>query len=98
MTLTLVPKRGLTTRNTHVKYKTSITYRSKVMANVKSFLLTNRQKGKQTDKAKTIFPDASAVEGGRIHKLEGHVGPVSLHWLIHKIPTCQTYQYLANWF
>ena len=32
MTLTLKPKKGNTTRNTHVKYD-SITYHSKVMAN-----------------------------------------------------------------
>ena len=29
------------------------------------------------------------------NKQEGHDGPVSLHWLIHKIPSYQTLQYLG---
>ena len=28
-------------------------------------------------------------------KLEGHDGPVSLHWLIREIPSYQTLQYLG---
>ena len=39
--LTLVPQKGLTTRNTHVKYERSITHHSKVMANVKVLLVKN---------------------------------------------------------
>ena len=31
-------------------------------------------------------------------KQEGHDGPVSLHWLIHKIPSYKTLQYLGKWF
>ena len=34
MTLTLVPEKGLTSRKTYVKYESSITYYSKVLANV----------------------------------------------------------------
>ena len=30
------------------------------------------------------------------HGQEGHDGPVSLHWLIHKIPSYQTLQYLKH--
>ena len=48
MALALVPQKGLTTRNTHVKYESS-----KVMANVKVFC-------SQTDMANTIYaPDLS---------------------------------------
>ena len=49
MTLILVAKIGLTTRNIHVEYELSfITYNSKVMANVKVFC-------RQTDKTKITF-------------------------------------------
>ena len=30
-----------------------------------------------------------------IKQQEGHDGPVSLHWLIHEIPSNQTLQYLG---
>ena len=30
-------RKGLTTKNTHVKYESSVTYHSNVMANVKDF-------------------------------------------------------------
>ena len=33
--MTVVPQKGPTTSNTHMKYESSITYDSKVMANVK---------------------------------------------------------------
>ena len=37
---------------------------------------------------------------GRKHcgkrKQEGHDGPVSIHWLIHKIPSYQTLHYLGT--
>ena len=33
-----------------------------------------------------------------IFRTTGQDGPVSLHWLICKIPIRQTEQYLGNWF
>ena len=70
MTLTLVPKKGLTTRHTHVKYESSITYHSKLMANLKNVcrqtvIHTNRQ-GQlysyiQTDKAKLYSPNLCKI-------------------------------------
>ena len=42
---------GLTTRNAYVKYKNSITYRLKVMANVKFFCgQTDKRTDRQTDR------------------------------------------------
>ena len=38
MTLTLLHRKGLTFRNTHVKYERDIINHSKVMANVKGFM------------------------------------------------------------
>ena len=46
-------RKGLGTRNTHVNYESSITYHSKVMANVKDFC---RHIEKQTDRVKTVSP------------------------------------------
>ena len=48
MTLTLVLKKGFTSRNIYVKYERFTTYHSKTMVNVKVFA------EKQTDRPKTI--------------------------------------------
>ena len=50
-------RKSLTTRNTHVKYESSITCHSKFMANVYFFVdkETDKQTEKWTAKAKTIM-------------------------------------------
>ena len=41
----------------------------------------------------SVFDWVQKIVGKR--KQEGHDGPVSLHWLIHKIPSYQALQYLG---
>ena len=48
--MTLVPKKGLNTRNTHVKYENYISYHSKVMAEVMLKLIADKRTNRQTEK------------------------------------------------
>ena len=48
-----------------------------------------------TNMSKAIYPHF--IEGGHNDvRQEGHDGPVSLHWLICKMPSYQTLQYLGT--
>ena len=55
MTLILVPKEGLTTRNNCLKYESSITYHSKVTANVKVLCRRPDKQTNQTERGKNLF-------------------------------------------
>ena len=58
-TLNLVTRKGLTTRNTHMKYESSTNYHSKVMEYVNVFC-------RQTNKAKTVCPYLSMQEAYKV--------------------------------
>ena len=63
MALTLVRQKGLTTRNTHMKYESCTTDHSKVIANIKVILQTHSlRQNRQRDRAKTKCP--RFIDGG----------------------------------
>ena len=67
------------------------------MASAKIFTLEKAKfllSGKELTLCHTIMLDNDPTQYA-FWKLEGHDGPVSLHWLIHEIPSYQALQYLG---
>ena len=70
MALTLAAQKNLTTRNTHVKYESSMTNHSKVMANVKGFCgKTDRQMDRQGKNYRSQIYQCRGIKGISNHRV-----------------------------